>query len=112
MRRLAFHDATLNAFYRKEESFCLTTFEDDTFNEKGTDSGRVLALSAPAIFLLSIGLAFVNIFLPSISGPNLAEYSWLLIAVALTIYELLYRKRTQLQHQRVRKNAREAPHSA
>jgi uncharacterized membrane protein len=248
------HDATLNAFYKKEESFYLTTFEDDTTNEKGTDSGRVLALSdgvfavaitllvltiqvpnlpptsslitlntqlldsllalwptvlgyiisflvvgaywrahrhifrhikrydaafltlnllllltvsflplptgvigrypgswvavvfyalslaltgvmtfllwwyasrayrlidahlekniiryyeirfliPPAIFLLSIGLAFVNILLPAISGPNLAEYSWVLIAVALTIFERLYRKRTKLQRQSLR----------
>ena len=53
-----------------------------------------------------------SIFLPAISGPNLAEYSWLLIAVALTIHEHLYRKRTQRQHQRVRKNAREDSPSA
>jgi uncharacterized membrane protein len=69
-------------------------------------------LITPAIFLLSIGLAFVNIFLPVISGPNLAEYSWLLVAVALTINERLYRRRIKLQHQRVRKNAREDPPSA
>jgi uncharacterized membrane protein len=69
-------------------------------------------LIPPAIFLLSIGLAFVNIFLPAISGPNLAEYSWLLIAVALSIHEHLYRKWTQRQHQRVRKNAREDSPSA
>ncbi len=69
-------------------------------------------LLAPAIFLLSIGLAFVNIFLPAISGPNLAEYSWILIAVVLSINELLYQKRTKLQHQSVRKNAREDAPSA
>jgi uncharacterized membrane protein len=69
-------------------------------------------LLAPAIFLLSIGLAFVNIFLPAISGPNLAEYSWILIAVALTINEHLYRKLTQRQHQGVQTDAREDSPSA
>jgi hypothetical protein len=39
------------------ESFCLTTF-DDTFNEKVTDSGRVLALS-DGVFAVAITLKFI-----------------------------------------------------
>jgi hypothetical protein len=39
-------------------------------------------LIAPTIFLLSIGVAFINIFAPALPGPDLAEYFWLLIAVA------------------------------
>ena len=85
---------------------------DTTLEKSSIRYYNIRFLLPPSIFLLSIGLAFVNIFLPAISGPNLAEYSWLLIAVALTIHEHLYRKRTKRQHQRVRKNAREDSPSA
>ncbi len=42
-----------------------------------------MALVAPTIFLLSIGLAFINIFAPALPGPKLAEYSWYLIAIIM-----------------------------
>lgn len=57
-------------------------------------------LIAPIIFLFSISLAFVNAFLPIVSGPNLAEYSWVLIAIALTFYQQWYRKRTTSQQEK------------
>ena len=69
-------------------------------------------LIPPVFFLLSIGLAFVNNFLPAISGPNLAEYSWVLIAVALPLFERLYWRRTKLVFQSLQKDAREDPPSA
>jgi hypothetical protein len=43
-------------------------------------------LIAPTIFLLSIGVAFISIFAPALPGPDLAEYFWLLIAVAQYIH--------------------------
>ncbi len=42
-----------------------------------------MVLIAPTIFLLSIGLAFINIFAPALPGPRLAEYSWYLIAIIM-----------------------------
>jgi uncharacterized membrane protein len=69
-------------------------------------------LIPPAFFLLSIVLTCVNIFLPAISGPNLAEYSWILIAVALPLFERLYWRRTKLEFQRLQNNAREDRSSA
>jgi hypothetical protein len=40
------------------------------------------SLIVPTIFLLSIGVAFINIFAPALPGPDLAEYFWRLTAVA------------------------------
>jgi len=50
-------------------------------------------LIAPMIFLLSIGLAFVTAFAPILPGPRLAEYSWILIAVVLTIHTRWHTRR-------------------
>jgi uncharacterized membrane protein len=63
MRRIALHDATLNAFCRKEVSFCLASIEDNTSNEKGTDSGRLLALSE-GVFAVAITLLVLTIQVP------------------------------------------------
>ncbi|MFL5692311.1 MAG: hypothetical protein ACJ795_10935 [Ktedonobacteraceae bacterium] len=48
-------------------------------------------LIAPTIFLLSIGVAFINIFAPALRSPDLAEYFWPLIAVAQYLYSHKHR---------------------
>jgi hypothetical protein len=48
---------------------------DPNFNAQQRRRETLRALIVPAVFLLSIGLAFIN--------DDLAKYSWLFIAVAL-----------------------------
>lgn len=56
------------------------------FEQRRMTHGIVSALIAPAVFLLSIGLAFVNIFAPVLNGPDLAQTSWLLIWVLIFLH--------------------------
>lgn len=49
-------------------------------------------LIAPLVFLISLPLAFVTLFEPTLPGAELAEFSWLVAALALAIHKQLYRK--------------------
>jgi uncharacterized membrane protein len=54
---------------------------DATIDRQSIASHSFQILIPPLVFLLSIGVAFLNIFAPAVPGPQLAQYFWLLIAV-------------------------------
>lgn len=61
--------------------------------DKQLDAGLIRhtlsrALIAPVVFGGSIALAFIS--------PTVAEFSWLLVFVAVAVYERLYRRRTAM----------------
>ncbi len=62
-------------------------------------------LITPIIFFLSIGLAFTNAFSPTLPGPRLTEYSWVLIALALAAHIIWYRRKAE-----TKKSDHSSPH--
>lgn len=84
---------------------------DDDLNRLVISYFRTRFLIAPLIFLLSIPLAFVTLFEPTLSGPELAEYSWLLAAIAFIIHRQLYHKQFHSAQKQVRRGSKEASNS-